>query len=137
VFRPPFAAQFFIRRATLEQSPEFVLLNRLRDYEIHTGNHGTVLVLSDKSGQLRGSVCLDLTPVRLELQADRQKFRRRHAKRDAIDALLGVIEALKDEADVRVLVGRCYADVGGLLKWLRKALLELSREFNRRPLTSW
>ena len=97
-------------------------------YAIHTGQHSTVLRVSGRrltsDGNLTGAVLIDITPIRAELAQDLRRYKRKPEKREAIEAVLQMLKPFEEHAEMRPIVDRYNVEVGGLVKGLRRALLD-------------
>ena len=96
----------------------------------------TVLVLQAVRADtgLDGSVCFDVGVVLKYLDASRGRGRR---KKEEVLEVRRVVSALPKETQMRHILEKYFAQVGDLLRWLRKALVDESSRACARPLTDW
>lgn len=137
---PDLSAEFAHRLTRLHASENYRLLRCLRHYAVHTGHHSTVLVLQGVEAEggemgLAGLVCFDVKVILgyLSNEAKRAGAKRRDELRDSYR----IVSALPDHVEMRGILQRYFAEVGDLLRWLRRALIDLSTAVNARPLDSW
>ena len=138
---PELSDEFSRRIIKLQASPDFCFLDRLRDYAIHAGHHITVLVFQGVTSEqddmiLVRSVCFDVKQVRIDIEQELRRTRSK-ATRDDIAGLRALLAALPEQVEMRGLVQGYFAQVGDLLKWLRKALIDFNSALSARPFESW
>ena len=138
---PDLSNDFSRRLMALRASQYYCFLDRLRDYAIHAGHHVTVLVTrgaTSEAGEetLVRSVCFDLKNIHLDIESELKRARSK-SKRQDVQQLRELVTTLPEHVEMRAVVEEYFAEVGSLLRWLRKALLDFNTAIYARPFECW